>query len=412
MNRSIVIGARGWVLFGLVVLLAGCGATSPRLQVSGFHSDFTLSPETPFRAYVEQTRNMIARTRVDVNEITRQAVLSANAPFEWEPDGARFPRTPQGKHRKGVLLIHGLSDSPYLIQPIARHLRERGFLVRAVLLPGHGTVPGDLRQVTWQAWVKAVEYGMRTLKADAESVFIGGFSTGGALSVRQSLEDPEIRGVFLFAPAFAARDRRSALLGVLRPFSEWIGPPRDDGDYAKYESFALNGAYQLVLLSADLQSRLREKGRLGAPVFAALSEDDLTVDAGRTLHDLSRYGTSPRNRIVLYTKSPRERAFRFTGELIQEQSFLPEERIYDFSHLALTIPPDDPHYGVNGGYRNCHHYAGDPEKRRACRQDDSVWQGEVSRENLERGVMRRLSYNPLFGRLLHHLDRFLEGLGL
>ncbi len=64
MNRSIVIGARGWVLFGLVVLRAGCGATSPRLQVWGFHSDFALSPETPFRAYVEQTQSTVGGTSV------------------------------------------------------------------------------------------------------------------------------------------------------------------------------------------------------------------------------------------------------------------------------------------------------------------------------------------------------------
>jgi len=104
-----------WNLVVLVVLatvLAGCSAAAPRLRESGLNSRFAFAPDTPFDAYVEETRRMIVTARVDLNEINRTAILEANSPFELQPDGKRFPRTADGKYRNGVLLVHGLSDSP------------------------------------------------------------------------------------------------------------------------------------------------------------------------------------------------------------------------------------------------------------------------------------------------------------
>jgi esterase/lipase len=37
---------------------------------------------------------------------------------------------------------------------LADFFRQNGFRVMAVLLPGHGTQPGDLLDVTWQEWAR------------------------------------------------------------------------------------------------------------------------------------------------------------------------------------------------------------------------------------------------------------------
>jgi len=55
-----------------------------------------------------------------------------NRSFVLEPDGA-----PRGV----VVLLHGLTDSPYSQRHIARLYRDRGFVALVIRLPGHGTVP-------------------------------------------------------------------------------------------------------------------------------------------------------------------------------------------------------------------------------------------------------------------------------
>lgn len=389
-------------------MLAGCAAASPRLQESGSNSDFAISPGVSFEVYVRETKALVEKTRVDLNEMNREAVLQANIPFELRPQEAVFPRTKSGKYQKGVLLIHGLSDSPYLIRPIARHLQSRGFLVRAILLPGHGTVPGDLLKVSYQAWTRAVAYGLSTLRADADQIYLGGFSTGGALSMLQALKDTDIKGLFLFSPALAVKTDLVVLAGLLDYLTHWVGPPHDDVDYVKYESFAVNAAHQIYLLTGEVRTALESRRHFDVPVFAAFSEDDITIDASRTLEVMRQYGTSRKNMMVLYTKEPRRHREPPAGLLIQENSALPESRILDFSHIAVTIPPEDPHYGASGGYRSCLHYQGEPVKRKLCLHSSDVYQGEITDENLQRGVLRRLSYNPLFGKMMEHMDRFLE----
>lgn len=406
-NRLII---HGIVMLVVCAVLTGCATVSPRLQESGRNSEFPFSRDVPFDVYIKETRAAIEKTRVDLNEINKDAVLQANSPFELRPREDLFPKTKSGKYQKGVLLIHGLSDSPYLIQPIARHLQSRGFLVRAILLPGHGTVPGDLLKVSYQSWVDATAYGLDTLRADVEQIYLGGFSTGGALSVLQAMRAPDVRGLFLFSPAFEVKTHLVVLAGLLDYLTHWVGPIHDDVDYAKYESFAVNAAHQIYLLTGEIRTGLESRARLEIPVFAAFSEDDITVDAAGTLQIMKQYGTSKQSMVVLYTKDYKRQREGFPGTLIRENSALPDAKILDYSHIAITIPPEDPHYGANGGYRSCLHYQGEPEKRISCLQSRDAYQGEVTNENLQRGILRRLSYNPRFAVMMGHLDRFLESI--
>ncbi|VAX23518.1 hypothetical protein MNBD_NITROSPINAE03-107 [hydrothermal vent metagenome] len=49
------------------------------------------------------------------------------------------------------------------------------------------------------------------------------------------------------------------------------------------------------------------------------------------------------------------------------------------------------------------------KKWHACKNDEkSVWQGVASKENMNRGVVRRLTYNPLYKGMTGALDQFLE----
>src|SRR5690606_3929406 len=52
-----------------------------------------------------------------------------------------------------VVLLHGLTDSPYSLRHVAQRYRDHGFVAVAIRLPGHGTVPSGLTEIEWEQWM-------------------------------------------------------------------------------------------------------------------------------------------------------------------------------------------------------------------------------------------------------------------
>jgi esterase/lipase len=390
-------------------LVSGCGAKPPRLQESGLNSRFPFSNDLPFAEYIRQTEQMIMSARADINAANRAVILDANLPFELKPDSNRYPPDRNGRYEKGILFLHGLSDSPYLVKAVSRHFQTRGFLVRSILLPGHGTVPGDLLQVTSKEWIRATEYGVHQMKSQVENLYMAGFSTGGALCVHEALKNPTVKGLVLFSPALGIKSSWAFMADYMKIFSDWLGGERDDRDYAKYESFAVNGAAQLYHLIRENDAAFAAGKRLGLPVFCALSKDDISVDAEEAMRVFKHYVPSAKSMMILYSRTEKEGRQDGDPRLIYKNSYYPKDRIAGFSHISLLIPPNDPHYGRNGDYKSCLHYQGDTKKRMSCEHDPAVWQGEITGENLRQFTLRRLTYNPRYHEMISDLDHFLEG---
>ena len=55
--------------------------------------------------------------------------------------------------RGAVVLLHGLTDSPYSVRHLAENYQQHGFVAVVPRLPGHGTAPGALTDVDWEAWL-------------------------------------------------------------------------------------------------------------------------------------------------------------------------------------------------------------------------------------------------------------------
>lgn len=396
-----------------------------RHQPSGLNSRFAGRQPT-FAEYVAQTRDMLARAHAGCADLEK--IVDGNAPFELKPDDAAstpFPALPlQGgggtginKHfRRGVLLVHGLTGSPYFMRHLAEFFRENGFRVMAILLPGHGTQPGDLLEVTWQEWAKAVAYGTDMLAGEVDEVYLAGYSIGATLSVRQSLLDSRVRGLFLFSPAL--RITRRAAFANLHKLHSWLVPParwvdiKPDLDIYKYESFTKNAAAQTHALIRKLKAELRQARGLDIPVFAVASADDMTVKTSAILEFMTRV-RHPSNKLVLYTTEPESFPPGIPAERLElVNSVLPGQKILGSAHTAIVMSPEDKHYGMAGEYSNCvHYYPGDMEKYAACLRDPAAdLQGEISDKNLAAGILRRLMYNPNFAALRVSMRRFIDNL--
>ena len=173
-----------------------------RLRPSGEGLPFDPARYRDFEDYIRQTREMLLRHKVYMDPGRTGTELTAAMPFESMPAEGCLP--PESRRaERGILLLHGLSDMPLAMRDLADAFAARCFLVRAMLLPGHGTRAGDLLHVSRSDWQAAMRFGLGTVKEDADAVFTGGFSLGGLLSIYALLDDATVQGAFVFSPALA-----------------------------------------------------------------------------------------------------------------------------------------------------------------------------------------------------------------
>ena len=372
-----------------------------RHRASGVNSCFA-GAGLPLADYVRDTQAMLWQHHDGKND--QEAIVAGNRPFELLPPGD-FEKGRDKPYRRGVLLTHGLSDSPYHMRHLAEFFQRNGFRVMAILLPGHGTRPGDLLDVDWQEWAKAVAYGADRLHEEVDELYLAGFSAGAALSVFHAAHDDRVSGLFLFSPALeitslAKWANLHKLYSWLRPKAAWVSNMQDR-DLYKYESFCKNAAAQIYKLTQVLP-----KSGVDIPVFAVASADDAAVNSAATLRFMQR-ARHACSKLVWYS----------TAKIEQENiewvdSAVPEKRILSSAHTAIVMSPEDAYYGANGEYANClHYYDNDSERYKACMsQPREVWWGEVSERNLEHGLLRRLMYNPHYAAMETSMLKFIQGL--
>ncbi len=379
-----------------------------RHTASGY--DHALGGWSPlFSDYVAQSRAMLASAHQRLGHSDWQCRAVGNAPFEL------FPAREDGRKKRyarGILLTHGLTDSPYFMRALGEFFCRQGFYVMAPLLPGHGTQPGDLLAVRYQRWIDMLSYATRQLAGMADRVCLGGFSAGGLLSVRQSLQEEDIKALFLFAPALkiSAMARLASLHKLYSfccPDAEWINIC-PDSSYFKYESTPKNLATQAYQLIRQVQQQLT-RGYPRMPIFCALSEDDATTQSQAALNFMAQ-APNTANRLMVFMRDPEREVQGFSAEqLLRVGSVFTEKKILSSAHTAIMLPPDDPVYGEQGSYVNAiHYYPQQLAAYRACWQHQpGVYLGETTRENLAKGYLQRLMYNPNHALMLQAMEQFI-----
>ncbi len=238
--------------------------------------------------------------KLDVSEqvpFNRYFADSPVDPEHFKQDWNRsYELEPQGEPRGAVVLLHGLTNSPYSLRHIARSYRDLGFVVVAIRLPAHGTVPAALTDVEWQDWLAATRLAVREARRRAgpgAQLHLVGFSNGGALALKYALdaiEDKQLARpdrLVLISPmvgitTFARFAGLAALPAVLPRFAKaaWLSIMPEFNPF-KYNSFPVNGARQSYLLTQALQQQIAHAGRREA---ARCSGADPDLPIGHRLH--------------------------------------------------------------------------------------------------------------------------------
>lgn len=184
-----------------------------------------------------------------------------------------------------VVLFHGLSDSPFFFSHIAPTLHNMGHTVIVALLPGHGKLDADDDmddKKLAQRWASHVDEVMAFAHANSENVYVGGFSTGGALATQHVLKSTQpIKGLMLFSGALALDESVEDMAGywgikTLAKLLDWQYETQGPNPY-KYPSVARHSAFMLVDVIFDVRDKLEKNGGIDIPIFSAHSEADVTT---------------------------------------------------------------------------------------------------------------------------------------
>ena len=394
--------------------------------------------------------------RADVRYFAGSPVFPGRFQTDWNRS---YVLEPAGTPTGVVVLLHGLTDSPYSLRHIALRYRDLGYVAIGLRLPGHGTVPGALTDVTWSDWeaatLLALRQAQRRLKPGM-ALHIVGYSTGAALAVKaamDAIDDPALPRpdrIVLISPmvgisAFARFAGLAGLPAVLPAFAKaaWLSILPEFNPF-KYNSFPVNAARQAYRLTVALQEqtqRLARAGRLGglAPVLAFQSTMDFTVSTQAVIRDFFALLPANGSELVLFDVNRHAklglllrpsfaapatalapdapRTWRMTVLGNDEQDARMTERttpagqtattarqldvaypddVYSLSHVALPFPISDGLYGADP--------ASGPAEDFGVRLGSVAAHGEVGVLVMSLDTLVRLSWNPFFPYMLARIE--------
>lgn len=423
-------------------------------------------------AYLAAEEQLFEQVRTEVSEdLEPHAKVESNRYYPGSPlypgrfvtDWNRsYVLLPEGRPIGAVVLLHGLTDSPYSLRHIARRYASAGYAAVAVRLPGHGTVPAGLAEVEWEQWMAATRLAAREARRLAPApapLHLVGFSNGGALAMKyalDALEDPSLAhperivlltpmigvtsmarfaGIFGW-PALLPRFEKAAWLGIVPEFTPF-----------KYNSFPVNGARQSSLVARRLQAQIDHHARSGAlarlaPVVTFQSVVDFTVSAQAIVDALYRRLPANGSELVLFDINRRS-AFRplihhgvdtqierllpaaprpyrttlvtniddrtdavvartieagGTAESVEELGLAFPRGVFSLSHLAIPFPLDDPLYGLEP----------DLDEDYGANLGAMATRGERGTLIVSIDSLARMSSNPFFDFLLARIDAGIE----
>ena len=251
--------------------------------------------------------------------LMRYSKGSASDPQGREPDWNRSFELPAAAPVGGVLLLHGMSDSPYSLRALGEELNRRNYWVVGLRLPGHGTAPSGLLDVRWEDMAAATQMAAEHLaqKVGKQPIHMVGYSTGAPLALDFTLNaldgrtGPVPASLVLVSPAIginaaaaaASWKRRLAVLPGLGNLA-WLNIEPEFDPY-KYNSFTTNAGEQVHRLTRSVSRRIASLARsqqAGAlpPILVFKSNADSTVSTDAVVTRLLGLLDPHRHELVLF----------------------------------------------------------------------------------------------------------------
>jgi hypothetical protein len=275
-------------------------------------------------------------------------------------------------------------------------------------------VPGDLLKVRREDWYQTFEFGVAGFSDVVDSLYVVGYSNGSVLALNyldRNRESEFINGLILLSPGLETRDSRAFLSPWLKLGLKWINQNADQ-DAVKYESFPMNAAAEFYHLTKDVGRA--DFGLLDLPVLMVVSGDDTTINNQHSV-DFFCNKVTPESRKMIWYQS------NLSNDMPQRSCYgidiIPtaqSDRFVSYSHVAITMPQADPHYGMDGNYSSCLRYSGDAALYLRCSEDNeaTVYAENTYADEFGRyqgKLVRRTTFNPAYDEMISELTCFVDG---
>ncbi len=414
------------------------------------------------RLFTQLEERIYARTETGpAFTLARYSAGSVADPHRRKPNWNRSFEFPAEAPAGGMLLLHGMSDSPYSLRALGETLNKHDYWVIGLRLPGHGTAPSGLTTISWEDMAAVVRLGMEHLAAKVGQgpIHIMGYSTGAPLALNYALDvlegtaAPAPASLILISPAIAITPAavlatwkvRLAVLPGLEKFAWTQILP--EFDPFKYNSFTSNAGAQVHRLTRSVAKRIETRAASSPiknfpPTLVFLSTVDATVSTDAVVDNLLEHLAPGRHELVLFdinrtsvkstvlvadpgpltarlmandalpfgltlitnenTESPTvvsRRKAPLSAQASTEPLNLAWPRgVISLSHIALPLPPDDPLYGQRGSA-----------------PDEVLQLGQIDIQG-ERGLLKfpadwllRLRHNPFYDFLETRVLEWVDG---
>ncbi|WP_309497746.1 alpha/beta fold hydrolase [Sulfurovum sp.] len=415
-SRILWLASLGSLLIGVIVFSLYMNSLP---SLSTWHTTIlknefnTNSNVKNFDAYIALEENLFDELDTQIydkvledekNKINRYTRNSFADPKRWKKFWNKTFELPVKNPKMGVLLLHGMSDSPYSLHAQAEYLHKQGVWVVGMRMPGHGTIPSGLIELQWQDMAAVVKIGMKRLedKVGTKPVHIIGYSTGAPLALNYTLssfDDPSLftpSSLIFYSPAIGVskaapfaiwQSRLGHLLGSQKLSWNDIGA---EFDPFKYASFAVNAGDQVYRVCSEVQEQFdtyaqKKDKKPFPPVLSFSSIVDSTVSVNDTVHSLYKRLPKGDHTLVLFDINHNFSTNHFIrkgvntsleqlrqtsigdnytfdlisnindpeGKLVQIRngkikkslSVKWDKGLYSLSHLAMPISRNDPTYG-------------------------------------------------------------------
>ena len=294
----------------VLVLVQGCGTTPLEpWHTEDLTAEFTADRTDEIRTFEDYLRledevfrqldeEVYARVETGPEfALARYSAGSAADPRDRSPDWNRSFVLPAENAVGGVLLLHGLTDSPYTLRTLAIELNARNYWILGLRLPGHGTAPSGLTTVRWQDMAAAVRLAVDHLvvRGRWKSRFTSSaiprallWPLNFTLDALDGEASPMPASLVLISPAIgihpaAALAGPKTALSVLPGLGglAWLQIVPEFDPY-KYNSFATNAGAQVHRLTRSVAQRIRDRSSSGSgiglpPTLVFKSTVDATV---------------------------------------------------------------------------------------------------------------------------------------
>lgn len=189
-----------------------------------------------------------------------------------------------------VIALHGFSSAPKEVEKIAKYLHLYDLNVYAPRLKGHGTVPEDLKDITYHDWYDSVSRAITIATLKYKRIYLLGFSTGGLLAILSAKKkDFKFEGLICINTALNLNDIRVKTLIPAVSFWNDLVHSFNVNEYAKeyiinkaqnpeinYDKHYIDSISQLSLLMDKTKKSLKH---INTPTYIIQSNNDPVVNA-------------------------------------------------------------------------------------------------------------------------------------